>query len=104
MEWNTTSKRRLKTYIYPIRRYWAGFDIRGEKWFIELNNGRVISASDPEYDVWCKRFTTDDHTSETGFRRPTYNRPNTAFDRPSFSEGNKLREDRRIDRETVLQC
>ena len=43
--------------IKPVKHYWYGFNKQGkERWYIELNNGGVISNTNKEYDFWAKRY------------------------------------------------
>lgn len=49
------------TRVNPTRRFWLGFDILGnEKWFIELDNGKIISCTDESYNYWLKRYLFKD--------------------------------------------
>lgn len=43
--------------VFPVKHYWVGFDQNGkEKWFIELNNGRVVSYLDENYQYWLRKY------------------------------------------------
>lgn len=44
----------------PIRHYWSGFDINSgvEKWYIEFDNGNLISNDSKEYGDLVKKFFT----------------------------------------------
>jgi GH24 family phage-related lysozyme (muramidase) len=43
--------------IIPIKKYWNGFNEFGkELWYIELNNGVIISDLNKEYDMWFKKY------------------------------------------------
>ena len=69
-EWTKVgSKKRRKektsTYSYntndpkikPIKQYWNGFNKQGkERWFIELNNGLILSDHSKEYGFWSRRY------------------------------------------------
>ncbi len=48
------------SYSYPVRHYWSGFDPNTckERWFIELNNGRVINNNEDSYEYWHKKYVT----------------------------------------------
>ena len=65
-EWKSAQKKKKvghafssgeRPYIYPKRHYWCGFDSTGkEKWYIELNSGRVVSYLDDNYLFWLRKF------------------------------------------------
>jgi hypothetical protein len=41
----------------PIKHYWSGFDIDGtERWFLELDNGNLISNKDSYYAYLIKKY------------------------------------------------
>ena len=43
--------------IRPVKHYWNGFNKQGkEMWYIELNNGTLLSDSNKEYEFWSKRY------------------------------------------------
>lgn len=43
--------------IKPVKHYWYGFNKQGkERWYIELNNGELITNTNNEYDFWVKRY------------------------------------------------
>ena len=43
--------------IHPSGHFWCGFNPLGrEKWFIELNNGRIVSGDDENYHYWLKKY------------------------------------------------
>jgi len=57
--WTTIRKNgRIKPSIYPVRSFWCGFSPDGnEKWFIELNNGHIIGATEENYKYWFGIYT-----------------------------------------------
>lgn len=63
--WKKVSSRRSKKSLYtltpiPIKKYWNGFTKDGkERWCIEMNNGTVLTSESPEYENWCKRYTSN---------------------------------------------
>ncbi len=50
-EWKQVKPRRVrKRKIFPLNNYWNGFDSNGkERWFAELNDGRIITPRHEEY-------------------------------------------------------
>ena len=41
----------------PIKHYWSGFDSDGsERWFLELDNGNLISNKDSYYAYLIKKY------------------------------------------------
>lgn len=68
--WMIKTKRRKRaipireeshTRVNPKRRFWLGFDNLGnEKWFIELDNGKIIGHTDESYNYWLKRYLFKD--------------------------------------------
>ena len=56
-EWQVVQKNIKKPKIYPIHHFWDGYDLSGkERWFIELNDGRIIYQKDPEFSFWLKKY------------------------------------------------
>ena len=41
--------------VKSTKHYWNGFDKNGEKWFIELSDGKILSSTDTEYQYWQNR-------------------------------------------------
>jgi hypothetical protein len=43
--------------IKPLSHFWHGFNKQGnEKWFLELNNGIILSDSNKDYHFWLRKF------------------------------------------------
>jgi hypothetical protein len=43
--------------VFPIKRYWNGFNKNGCKmWYIELNNGIILPDYTKEYEIWFKKY------------------------------------------------
>jgi hypothetical protein len=42
--------------LKSAKHYWNGFDKNGEKWFIELSDGKILTSSDSEYQYWQTRY------------------------------------------------
>ena len=41
----------------PVKHYWNGFDKQGkERWYVELNNGIVVSSHNKDYEYWLKTY------------------------------------------------
>jgi len=41
----------------PVKHYWNGFNKHGEeRWYIELNNGIILSDNSKDYEFWIKSF------------------------------------------------
>ena len=56
-DWKLVQHKIKRPKIYPVRSYWDGYDISGrERWYVELNDGRVIHQRDPEYSFWYKKI------------------------------------------------
>ena len=47
--------RNNQSRIRSTKHYWNGFDKNGEKWFIELSDGKILAATDNEYQYWQNR-------------------------------------------------
>jgi hypothetical protein len=45
----------------PIKHFWNGFDVNGaEKWFLELENGNILSSKDKSYQFLVRKFFPND--------------------------------------------
>jgi len=51
------SKRRRSQQprVKSVRYYWNGFDKNGERWFIELSDGKILTPTDSDYQYWQSR-------------------------------------------------
>lgn len=54
-EWIKVKNRRPRK-LFPIKHYWIGFDfLSRERWFLELNNGQVLTPLNQEYYDYCSK-------------------------------------------------
>jgi len=56
--WTQVRSKRHKSHqtrVKSAKHYWNGFDKNGEKWFIELSDGKILTSSDNEYQYWQNR-------------------------------------------------
>jgi hypothetical protein len=56
--WTEVKSRKKRNNHYGVRfmkQYWNGFDKNGEKWFIELSDGKILSHTDSQYQYWQNR-------------------------------------------------
>lgn len=52
-EWKKIQSKKKTYKTYATGWWWIGFDDNGQqKWFIELNNGSIISPSSSDYGQW----------------------------------------------------
>jgi len=43
--------------VRAVKHYWQGFNLDGnQNWFVELNDGRILTKTHNEYNFWVKRF------------------------------------------------
>lgn len=58
--WQQVSSRRKNnrdSSVKAIRHYWNGFNAdRTHKWFVELDNGCILTEKSPDYNFWVGRF------------------------------------------------
>lgn len=58
--WTRVKSRKEKyrnSRVVPIRKYWNGFDLHNkERWYIELNDGKIISSQDKDFNYWNIRL------------------------------------------------
>ena len=57
--WTQVRSKRYKNHQNRGRSakyYWNGFDKNGEKWFIELSDGKILTSTDNDYQYWQNRF------------------------------------------------
>ena len=56
--WTQVKSKRHRTQqsrVKSAKHYWNGFDKNGEKWFIELSDGKILTPTDSEYQYWQNR-------------------------------------------------
>jgi len=56
--WTQVKSKRHRTQqsrVKSAKHYWNGFDKNGEKWFIELSDGKILTPTDGEYQYWQNR-------------------------------------------------
>ncbi len=58
--WTQVRSKRYKSHQNRRRSakyYWNGFDKNGEKWFVELSDGKILTSADSDYRYWQNRYT-----------------------------------------------
>jgi len=57
-EWTQVKSRRdRRSKVYPINKYWSGFEENGrEKWYIEMNDGSLLTSKHEDFDKLSQKY------------------------------------------------
>ena len=57
-EWTEVKSRRSrKPKVYPVDRYWHGFEEDGtERWFIEMNDGSILTSKHDDFERLSRKY------------------------------------------------